>query len=95
MSQKGQFIVAAVIRGVTLFSSLPHKKTLARFSAVALLLATAFSSQSTSADEARGAGLPDACAHRHARAPNRNVGRMFDTSRKDTHWGKRKLKRDE
>jgi hypothetical protein len=27
--------------------------------------------------------------------PNRNVERVFDPSRKDTHWGKRKLKRDE
>ena len=29
------------------------------------------------------------------RALNRNVVREFDSSRKDTHWGKRKLKRDE
>jgi hypothetical protein len=29
------------------------------------------------------------------RALNRNVERAFDTSRKDTHWGKRKLKRDQ
>jgi hypothetical protein len=29
------------------------------------------------------------------RALNRNVQREFDTSRKDTHWGRRKLKRDE
>ncbi len=28
------------------------------------------------------------------RALNRNVERMFDQSRKDTHWGKRKLARD-
>jgi hypothetical protein len=28
------------------------------------------------------------------RALNRNVERVFDPSRKDTHWGKRKLKRD-
>jgi hypothetical protein len=28
------------------------------------------------------------------RALNRNVGRALDPSRKDTHWGKRKLKRD-
>jgi hypothetical protein len=28
------------------------------------------------------------------RALNRNVERVFDSSRKDTHWGKRKLKRD-
>ncbi len=28
-------------------------------------------------------------------ALNRNVQREFDTSRKDTHWGRRKLKRDE
>jgi hypothetical protein len=27
------------------------------------------------------------------RALNRNVVREFDSSRKDTHWGKRKLKR--
>jgi cob(I)alamin adenosyltransferase len=29
------------------------------------------------------------------RALNRHVERVFDQSRKDTHWGKRKLKRDE
>jgi hypothetical protein len=29
------------------------------------------------------------------RALNRNVVREFDSSRKDTQWGKRKLKRDE
>ena len=29
------------------------------------------------------------------RALNRNVERVFNTSRKGTHWGKRKLKRDE
>jgi hypothetical protein len=29
------------------------------------------------------------------RALNRNVQREFDTSRKDTHWARRKLKRDE
>jgi hypothetical protein len=29
------------------------------------------------------------------RALNRNVERVFDPSRKDTHWGKRKLKSDE
>jgi hypothetical protein len=29
------------------------------------------------------------------RALNRHVERVFDTSRKDKHWGKRKLKRDE
>jgi hypothetical protein len=29
------------------------------------------------------------------RALNRHVERVFDTSRKNTHWGKRKLKRDE
>jgi hypothetical protein len=29
------------------------------------------------------------------RALNRDVVREFDASRKDTHWGKRKLKRDE
>jgi hypothetical protein len=28
------------------------------------------------------------------RALNRNVERMFDTSRKDHHWGRRKLARD-
>jgi hypothetical protein len=28
------------------------------------------------------------------RALSRNVVREFDTSRKETHWGKRKLKRD-
>jgi hypothetical protein len=28
------------------------------------------------------------------RALNRNVERVFDPSRKDTHWGKRKLARD-
>jgi hypothetical protein len=29
------------------------------------------------------------------RALNRNVERVFNPDRKDTHWGKRKLKRDE
>jgi hypothetical protein len=29
------------------------------------------------------------------RALNRNVERKFDSSRKDKHWGKRKLKRDQ
>jgi hypothetical protein len=29
------------------------------------------------------------------RALNRNVEPVFDSSRKETHWGKRKLKRDE
>ena len=29
------------------------------------------------------------------RALNRNVERVFNPSRKDTHWGKRKLKREE
>jgi hypothetical protein len=29
------------------------------------------------------------------RALNRNVVREFNSSRKDTHWGKRKLKRDQ
>jgi hypothetical protein len=29
------------------------------------------------------------------RALNRNVDRVFDPSRKDKQWGKRKLKRDE
>jgi len=29
------------------------------------------------------------------RALNRNVEREFDSSRKDTHWGRRKLKRDQ
>ena len=28
------------------------------------------------------------------RALNRNVARVFDSSRKGTHWGKRKLARD-
>jgi hypothetical protein len=28
------------------------------------------------------------------RALNRHVERVFDPSRKDTHWGRRKLKRD-
>jgi hypothetical protein len=28
------------------------------------------------------------------RALNRHVARVFDPARKDTHWGKRKLKRD-
>jgi hypothetical protein len=27
-------------------------------------------------------------------AINRDVERVFDPSRKDTHWGRRKLKRD-
>jgi hypothetical protein len=29
------------------------------------------------------------------RALNRNVERTFDSTRKDTHWGKRKLKSDQ
>jgi hypothetical protein len=29
------------------------------------------------------------------RALNRHVERVFDPSRKATHWGKRKLKRDQ
>jgi hypothetical protein len=29
------------------------------------------------------------------RALNRHVEQVFDPSRKDKHWGKRKLKRDE
>jgi len=29
------------------------------------------------------------------RAHNRHVERVFDTSRKNTHWGKRRLKREE
>jgi hypothetical protein len=29
------------------------------------------------------------------RALNRHVERTFDSSRKDTHWGKRKLKRND
>jgi hypothetical protein len=29
------------------------------------------------------------------RALNRNVVREFDSSRKDTHWRRRKLKRDQ
>jgi hypothetical protein len=29
------------------------------------------------------------------RALNRHVERVFDPDRKETHWGKRKLKRDE
>jgi hypothetical protein len=29
------------------------------------------------------------------RALHRNVERVFNTDRKDTHWGKRKLKRDQ
>ena len=29
------------------------------------------------------------------RALNRNVERVFNPNRKDPHWGKRKLKRDE
>ena len=28
-------------------------------------------------------------------AINRHVGRVFDPSRKDKHWGRRKLKRDQ
>jgi hypothetical protein len=29
------------------------------------------------------------------RALNRDAERVFDPSRKDTHWGRRKLKRDD
>jgi hypothetical protein len=32
---------------------------------------------------------------RAARTLNRHVERVFNSNRKDTHWGKRKLKRDE
>jgi hypothetical protein len=34
------------------------------------------------------------CAHRCHEALNRNFERTFNPSRKDTHWGRRKLKRD-
>jgi hypothetical protein len=30
----------------------------------------------------------------HMRALHRHVGRVFDSSRKGTHWGRRKLARD-
>ncbi len=29
------------------------------------------------------------------RALNRHIERVFDSSRKDKHWGRRKLKRDQ
>jgi hypothetical protein len=29
------------------------------------------------------------------RAPHRNEERVFNSDRKETHWGKRKLKRDQ
>jgi hypothetical protein len=47
-----------------------------------------------------GLPFPEAASDSFARigvmrALNRHVERVFDTSRKDKHWGKRKLKRDE
>jgi hypothetical protein len=40
-------------------------------------------------------GAADACRIGMLRALNRNVEQVFDSSRKENHWGKRKLKRDE
>jgi hypothetical protein len=37
----------------------------------------------------------DACAVGVLRALNRNIERVFNPDRKNTHWGKRKLKRVE
>ena len=37
----------------------------------------------------------DVRAHRVMRALNRNVEPVFNPDRKDHHWGRRKLKRDE
>jgi hypothetical protein len=45
-------------------------------------------------DGGRRSRAADACAHRVLRALNRNVERVFDASRKETHWGWRKLRRD-
>ena len=36
----------------------------------------------------------DVCANSVMRALNRHVERVFDPSRKDRHWGRRKLARD-
>ena len=45
---------------------------------------------------AEGPRLPDARAHRlMLRALNRNVVGVFNPDRKDKHWGKRKLARDQ
>jgi hypothetical protein len=38
---------------------------------------------------------PTMFAHRGHEALNRHVERVFNPDRKDHHWGKRKLKRDE
>ena len=57
---------------------------------------------SSVADHGRGADhgrrrsrTADARAHRCAEGSHRNVERVFNPSRKDTHWGKHKLKREE
>ena len=48
------------------------------------------------ADAGRGIGwADDVCAHRPHGALNRYVERVFDPSRKDRHWGRRKLARDQ
>ena len=48
------------------------------------------------ADAGRGIGwADDVCAHRPHGALNRYVERVFDPSRKDRHWGGRKLARDQ
>jgi len=56
---KSRLVLAALIWGVNLFISLRRilMKILAQFSAVALLFAVAFSSQSTSAAETLGGGF--------------------------------------
>jgi hypothetical protein len=49
-----------------------------------------------SADPGRGFEQPTMFARIGVmRALNRHVERVFDPTRKDTHWEKRKLKRDE
>ena len=46
--------------------------------------------------EMRTSGVPTMLARIGVMtALNRDVERVFDPSRKDTHWGRRKLKRDE
>src|SRR6266403_2271359 len=50
------------------------------------------------ASEGRARGrrvADDVRPHRHHEGTDRNIERTFSASRKDTHWGQRKLKRDE
>jgi hypothetical protein len=49
----------------------------------------------TNPDQTEKARADDVCADRNAAALHRNEVRQFDPDRKDHHWGKRKLKRDQ